>query len=99
MKIEQKVFYHSSSKKVLIIFSFVFAVVISSCQREEIEPASVSDSRIERINNLSVSLYTPYADSLELAVFKSDNEIVSHNLIRKLAMIELSLEGFNRDMD
>ena len=49
--------------------------------------------------NLSVSLYTPYADSLELAVFKSDNEIVSHNLIRKLAMIELSLEGFNRDMN
>ena len=57
----------------------------------------MSESAIERVSNEFANAI-PYADSLELASFKGDNQVVNHNLIRKLAMIELSTEGFNNNM-
>ncbi len=91
---KHKVFNQSVTKKALVLLSFVF--IISSCQQEVIEPASVGESRIERINNESAN-YIPYADSLDLAVFKSDNEVINYELSRKLALLELEAAQFRQE--
>jgi hypothetical protein len=79
-------------------FFLVSLLFLAACEKQFEPGANVKDSKISRTANGEVG-YIPYADSASLAEFQNDKKIVSYNLARKLAIMELQTSGFKRDMN
>ncbi|NOU59494.1 hypothetical protein [Marinifilum caeruleilacunae] len=83
-------------KRIFTSLFLLFAVL--SCQKGELELNPKQDSSNDNINEMS-SDPIPYATITELTNFREDLDIVDYNLTRKLAILELSLDEFNSEMN
>lgn len=84
-------------KHVLTLLSLVF--LASSCKQEQVDASTtVTDQQIKRTNQLSTS-YIPFADSLELATFSNDKQVIDYSLSRKLALLELDAAKFRQEFN
>ena len=70
---------------------------IVSCQNVSDLSSKIGETSITQASTGNGS-YIPYADSLTLASFNNDKDIINYNLARKLALIEMDGEGFNEEM-
>jgi hypothetical protein len=84
--------------KVTILF-LVSIFFLAACEKQLNEPsASVKNSKISRTPDGN-GIYVPFADSVSLAAFNSDKQILKYNLARKMAVMELQSSGFNSTMN
>ena len=76
---------------------YLYAIIITSCQKEIIKEAEISNQTIIK-QNANNFYNIPYSDSVTLSKFANDNEVISYSLARKIAMIEADGVGFVEEM-